>query len=653
MQEFNTTPKIALVGTPNVGKSVIFNALTGAYVTVSNYPGTTVEVSRGKARLGKDQVEVIDTPGMYSFLPITAEENVTRQLLLREKPDLVVHVVDGKNLERMLPLTIQLREAGFNMILTINMMDEARHFGLEIDREALNQQLGIPVVLTTASLGEGLGELRTTLRDFISSEATAEALVQYDSSIETAISNIGSLLEHEYIMAKRSISLLLLQEDQDIHELIKDKEPRNHQKILGITREIKASFNEPLSYAISIQRQKRIKEIIASSVKQGESRPLSFTEHLSKWMMQPLTGIPILLFVVYVGLFKFVGEFGAGTIVDFIEGELFEERLNPWIDSMVLTYIPWPSLQQLLALDYGIFTMGIRYAVAIVLPIVGAFFLFFSLIEDSGYLPRLAMLVDRLFKKIGLSGRAVIPMTLGFGCGTMATMVTRTLETRRERIISTFLLALAVPCSAQLGLILALLAGTPLGLAIWAGTVALVFLLIGYLTAKLIPGEQPSFYMELPPLRMPKLSNVLYKTLARMQWYFVEIVPLFILASVLIWFGHLTGGFDKMISLLIPVVNWLNLPDSTAEVFLFGFFRRDYGAAGLYDLAQSGALTGLQLTVTAVTLTLFVPCIAHFIVAIKERGWKTAILMVLFIFPFAFLVGKVLSTLLITLGINF
>jgi len=243
-------------------------------------------------------------------------------------------------------------------------------------------------------------------------------------------------------------------------------------------------------------------------------------------------------------------------------------------------------------------------------------------------------------------------MVLGFGCDTMATIVTRTQETRRERVITTLLLALAIPCSAQLGVILAILSGNGLALLIWGGVVGLVFLLVGYLASKVIPGERPSFYMEIPPLRLPKLSNVLTKTYSRMQWYFMEVLPFFILASVLLWVGDLTGLFDLVLRGLQPVVQSIGLPSETAVAFLFGFFRRDFGAAGLYDLYSSGILLGVPLVVAAVTLTLFIPCIAQFGVMLKERGIKTALAIALFIFPFAFLVGFILNRALISLGVS-
>jgi len=313
-------------------------------------------------------------------------------------------------------------------------------------------------------------------------------------------------------------------------------------------------------------------------------------------------------------------------------------------------YIPWQALRDLIGGEFGVFTLGVRYAVALILPIVGTFFLAFSLIEDSGYLPRLAMLIDRVFKRVGLNGRAVIPMVLGFGCDTMATIVTRTLETRRERVLSTLLLSLAIPCSAQLGVMLGLLAGRLDLLVIWMAVVLGVFLLVGLLAAKLMPGERPTFYMELPPLRWPTLKNVLVKTYTRMEWYFREVFPIFILASVLIWFGQLTGLFELLVGALVPLTRWLGLPDQSAVAFLFGFFRRDYGAAGLYDIRAT--LSGLQILIATVTMTLFVPCVAQFAVMLKERGWKTAVGILVFIFPFAFLVGGGLYRLLAVLGVQ-
>ena len=356
--------------------------------------------------------------------------------------------------------------------------------------------------------------------------------------------------------------------------------------------------------------------------------------------------------ILYYGIYKFVGEFGAGTVVDFIETDIFENNINPWVTQIFTSIIPWHLVRELFVGEYGLITLGVRYAVALILPIVTTFFIAFAIIEDTGYLPRLALLIDRLFKKIGLTGRAVIPMVLGLGCDTMATMVTRTLPTKRERIIATILLALAVPCSAQLGVILSLLEGNPKGLWVWAGVVTLVFLLIGFLSSLVLPGDAPSFYMEIPPLRIPKLSNVFIKTYTRVKWYFTEIFPMFILASVFIWIGQLSGLFNMLTKVLQYPIHWIGLPDKAAVAFLFGFFRRDYGAAGLYDIKKLGLFNGNQLVVACVTLTLFLPCIAQFLMNVKERVWRTGLGISVFILFFSFLVGFLVNLMFGILGVN-
>ena len=481
--------------------------------------------------------------------------------------------------------------------------------------------------------------------------AAKAAPIRYDDSLESALAGIESLLKGHYGISKRAIGLLLLQGDQQIERQVREQEGSGSKSIQGIVSQARSGYSQPLSYIIALRRQQEVRRILSTTVTLKEKPSQGLAEKLSRAMMNPLTGIPILLIVLYFGLYQFVGVFGAGTLVGFIEGTVFGEWINPWVTDLAISLIPFKILQDLFVGEYGIITLGLSYAIAIILPIVGTFFIVFSIIEDSGYLPRLAMLIDRVFKWIGLSGRAVIPMVLGFGCDTMATIVTRTQETRRERVITTLLLALAIPCSAQLGVIFAILSGNGLALLIWVGVIALVLLLIGYLAAKVIPGERASFYMEVPPLRLPKISNVLVKTYTRLQWYFVEVLPFFILASVLLWVGKLTGLFDFVMRGLEPLVKFIGLPPETAVAFLYGFFRRDFGAAGLYDLHSSGMLLGVPLVVAAVTLTLFLPCIAQFMVMLKERGIKTALAIALFTFPFAFFVGFILNLVLTTLGV--
>lgn len=641
--------KVVLVGNPNVGKSVLFNVLTGAYVTVSNYPGTSVEVSRGNCEIKGTSYEILDTPGMYSIMPITEEERVARQILLGETPHAVVHVIDARNIERMLPMTLQLIEAGLPVILVVNILDEAKRLGMQIDLEKLQDNLGVPVIGAVMKRKQGLTELQQAIAGY---DSVPHKTFTYGSDLERDVTRMAAMIKGDYRLSKRAMSLLLMQKDTDVEQLIEAGEgASDYEQLTTVAREVIFERRADLHLQISMERKKICKQMLASVVTQAVQVDEPFAEKLSRWTMNPLTGTPILLLVIYFGLYKFVGGFGAGTLVDFLEGSLFEEHVNPAVVGFVQQHVKAEWLFELLAGEYGLWTLGVRYAVALILPIVGTFFLVFSLLEDTGYFPRLAMLVDRVFKKIGLSGRAVIPMVLGFGCDTMATMVTRTLETVRERIIATILLALAIPCSAQLGVILGLLSGVPGALMTWLVFMVLVFLLVGYLASKLMPGEHPVFYMELPPMRLPQFRNVAVKTLTRMKSYFMEIFPLFLLASFILWGLKMLAVLEGLIGLLAPIVRAIGLPDQATSAFIFGFFRRDFGAAGLYDLQTSGLLNATQLTVAAVTLTLFVPCIAQFLMMKKERGYRVSISIFLFVTVLAFACGWVLNKFLLTTGL--
>ena len=649
-------PRILIVGSPNVGKSVMFNRLTGRYVTVSNYPGTTVEITKGRSKVLAGHFEVVDTPGMYSLSPITEEERVACRLLFSRHIQAVLHVVDAKNIQRMLGLTLQLIEAGLPVILVLNMADEARRLGIQIDAERLGELLHVPVVETVATSGEGLGELAVEIGE---AQPFRTRKIDYGPELEAAIGAVTEHLEDGESMSRRARALMLLEQespDDDPSDDSSQTDPLDAEALRQTVASARATLDHSAHYYATMATRREVDRVLVAAATFPEKRVLGIRERLSRLCMHPLTGIPLLLLVLYFGLYQFVGVFGAGTLVDLLETDVFGQYITPWVNTLfgIDGEAPAPSrpgFAELFAGDYGIITLGIQYAVAIVFPIVGTFFLAFSILEDSGYLPRLAMLIDRVFKRIGLNGRAVIPIVLGLGCATMATMVTRTLETRREKVISSFLLALAIPCSAQLGLILGLLSVHPGGLLIWSGVIAGVFMVAGLLAAKLMPGKGPSFYMELPPLRLPRLGNVAVKTYSRMVWYFKEVLPLFILASAFIWVGRLTGLFQLAIRGLTPVVNAIGLPDDASQAFLYGFFRRDFGAAGLFDLQKDGLLTGVQLTVAAVTLTLFLPCIAQFLILKKERGWKLALVTAGAVLAVAFGIGFVVNAVLTGLGV--
>lgn len=633
--------KVLLVGAPNVGKSTIFYNLTGRYTNVSNYPGTTVTYTEGIAKIGEHHnLVVIDTPGLYNLHTITEEEEVSKRLVIEDAADVVLHIVDAKNIERMLPFTLQLIEAKIPTILVLNMIDELKKSNMDIQISHLEHDLGIPVVETIGIKNIGIKNLKARIISVAEKRYKfAPIKISYPKDIEQHISRIIPLLHKKYNISKRSIALLLLSGDNYITKLVSNED--SFTEILNILNNI-----NPLKTRLDIENTrfiystKLIKEHLAVKTKKEEK----LTKLADMLTLSPITGLIIALLILYLGLYKYVGQFGASFLVNIIE-TFYKEHINIYINMFFQQLFHDNIFFDLFAGDYGIFTLALRYALAIVLPIVAVFFSFFAILEDSGYLVRLSIMLDKFLKKIGLSGRSAIPLVLGLGCGTMATIVTRTLETIRERYLVTFLLALTIPCSAQLGVILALLGSSFTALSIWLLTIIFVFSIAGTLLNKLLKGEQPVFFMEVPPLRFPSLKNVLLKTYERLKWYFYEVIPVFILASFFIWIGRITYIFDFLSFILSYPAQWAGLPRKVGEIFLYGFFRRDFGIAGLYDMKD--LLSVRQIIVSSVILTLFVPCVAQFLVMVKERGYKAGFTIFLTVIPSAFLVGILLNLILL------
>ncbi len=569
--------RIALVGNPNVGKSVVFGRLTGRYATVSNYPGTTVAVMRGRAMVGAEVCDLIDTPGVNALEgAISEDEAITRAILESDQADLLVQIADARNLRRALMLTWQLARFGKPMILVLNLVDEARSHGVEVNSQALARELGVPVIETVAVEGRGLDALRDLL-------GSAEVLTVPPGSTSSSWA----------------------------HDL-----------------------------AIRHRRQRR------HSVGRWQ-------EGFARAVREPLTGIPILLAVLYV-TYLFVGVFGAQTLVALLENTVFGQWINPAAVSLT-SHIPWAFARDFLVGEYGLITMGVTYAFAIVLPVVSTFFLIFGFLEDTGYIPRLAIFCDRLFRAMGLNGKAVLPMVLGLGCDTMATMTTRILGTPKERLIAILLLALGVPCSAQLATILGILGGISFAaLGTLFGIVLLQMVVVGWLAARVLPGDRSEFILELPPIRLPRLKNLLTKTLLRIRWYLGEAVPLFLIGTALLFVLdriHVLGWLARAAQ---PIVTgWLGLPARAAQVFIMGFLRRDYGAAGLFSMVHDGALTATQSVVALTVMTLFVPCVANFLMIIKERGPKVAFAILTFVTIVAVGTGAALNYLLGVLHVTF
>jgi ferrous iron transport protein B len=438
----------------------------------------------------------------------------------------------------------------------------------------------------------------------------------------------------------------------------------------GIRRSLASRYPESLRFVVSRQRLAAADRLHDQVVTKGTaSAGSALARRIGAWSTDPLAGIPILLLVLTVAYF-FVGVFGAKTAVDFLENTVFYDHVVPWTEAAIRWLVPAGAVQEFLVGPpglpfretngfiigkYGLVSMGLAYGMAIVLPIVATFFLAFSVLEDSGYLPRLAVMVNKVFKWMGLNGKAVLPMVLGLGCDTMATMTARIMETRKERVIVTLLLALGVPCSAQIAVIFAMLQGLSFAASLWFGAViVLVLFLVGWLAARVIPGRGSDFVLELPPLRIPQLGNVVVKTLARMEWYLREALPLFVLGTLLLWGmdrTHVLGLVERAASPV--VVGILQLPEQSASAFILGFLRRDYAAAGLFQIYQpymeSGTMTRvmeIQVTVALVTVTLFIPCIANFLMILKERGWRTGVAISAFVLPFAVGVGATVNLLM-------
>ncbi|KPJ60082.1 MAG: hypothetical protein AMJ46_08190 [Latescibacteria bacterium DG_63] len=641
-KESSRLPLSVLVGNPNVGKSVIFGLLTGRYVIVSNYPGTTVEVASGHATFGKEKNILIDTPGVNTLVPMSEDEKVTRDILINPGLRAVIQIADAKNLRRALVVTLQLAEMGLPVVLVLNMHDEAKSRGIYIDAKRLSELLGIEVITTVATQKRGI--------DKVSRAAASPRIptfgIRYADSVERATEEIANLLPGSPISG-RSIALMVLSGDSTILTQLEGPSASHRERISQIVTELQNSYGEPVGYLINRRRISVLDRVLSQVTETHEGTTPSWVGRLGMLTMHGIWGLPFAAGTVWV-MYVLVGRLGAGVLVDFAEGTLFGEYINPFLVRVADVAVPWEFARELLVGHYGVLSMGLTYALGIVLPIVATFFLAFGILEDSGYLPRLAIMSNRLFKGMGLSGKAILPIVLGLGCDTMATLTARVMPTLKERIIVTLLLALAVPCSAQLGVILGMLGGlSALASIIWFGVVLGVMFLAGALASKVIPGQVSDFLLEIPPLRLPQIGNVLAKTGARIEWYLREALWIFMLGTLVLFLMDKLGALGFIERAAAPVVvRFLSLPAEATEAFIVGFLRRDYGAAGLYMLARQGAMDPVQIVVSLVTITLFIPCFANLLMIVKERGLKVAMWMVLFIIPFSFLAGGVLNAVL-------
>jgi ferrous iron transport protein B len=610
INELQADKKIVLAGNPNVGKSIFFNYLTGIYVSVSNYPGTTLDISSGKM----GDAAVYDTPGVYGVGSINDEERVARDFIM--SADIIINVVDASHLERDLFLTQQLIDLDKRVIVALNMMDEVEKNNIAIDLETLEKELGVPIIPTTAAKNRGLDKLKHSIEKAVS----GNSIFKDNPELKT------ELLKVESKTGNRADSLMVLEEDDNI----RCKYP-NLKNVPDIREEI------------YIARRQRVDQITDQVLSYDENSN-QFARKIGAYMLKPVTAIPMLLGLLYI-MYQFIGVFVAQTIVNFTEGYLFAGIYEPFIRKIIGNSIGLENFfGQLMAGDYGILTMAVTYIFGLLLPLVAGFYFLLSILEDSGYLPRIAVLMDRLLQKIGLNGRAIIPMLLGFGCVTMATITTRLLGTKRERIIAIFLLGLAIPCSAQLGVIAGLIAQLDLFyILVYVLTIFVVYVLAGTFLNKVLPGESSDLLIDLPPIRMPDLKNIFNKTYQQTLAFVKEAGPIFILGAALITLMQKTGLLALISKGAEPItVSWLGLPAETATAFVMGIIRRDFGAAGLTAIALSPA----QITISLITLTLFVPCIAAMMIMVKERNFKEAVYIWFGSWITAFITGGLVNLLI-------
>lgn len=565
--------KILLIGNPNVGKSAIFSRLTGVDVMVSNYPGTTIELKKGKMKFEDHLAEVIDVPGTYSLEPTSKAEEVAVSML--KEGDLVINVVDATNLERNLSLTIQLLERNIPVIVVLNFWDETKHLGIQIDEKKLQTHLNIPVVPAVAVTGEGIKELVSRIH-----EAKAH---EERYSEEGRWGEIGKIIK-------------------DVQKII----PKKH----------------------------------------------TFLENLEDMSIKPLSGIPITLLILSVVFWTvlFIGE----NMITYLFNPLFELFL-PIVNSLSTILGRNGFIHDILVgaliegkIDYvqsmGLLTTGLYVPLAMVLPYVFAFYLVLGILEDSGYLPRLATLVDAILHRLGMHGLAIIPMLLGFGCNVPGALSTRILETRKQRFIAATLMAIAVPCMAQTAMVFALLG--PYGikaLGIYFLTLFIVWLTLGLLLNKVLKGETPETFMEIPPYRIPYFGSLVKKLWMRMRSFLSEAIPFVLLGVLIVNILYVFGIIEWISEAAAPViVGILGLPKEAVASLIVGFLRKDVAVGMLLPLGLDMG----QLIVASVVLTMYFPCIATFVVLFKELGARDLIKATTVMIISTLLVGGLLNAVL-------
>ncbi|AKB84155.1 Ferrous iron transport protein B [Methanococcoides methylutens MM1] len=627
---------IAFVGNPSVGKSAFFSRLTGIGVVVANYPGTTVELTHGSINVDSKKIDVVDLPGIYSLGASTEDEKVSKRYLLREYPDVIINVVDATRLERNLYLTLQLLELDIPMVVALNQMDAAKEMGLELDIDKLSDFLGVPVIPTVATKGLGLDEVvLSALGEELSTENRRK--VHYDNHILRAIGR----LDEDFPEISYGIKVRALERDEEFVKL--SCRPHDADLLLAtsesITEEIEKAHEMQISDTIARDLYGEAGYIVDRVTTQVE-RKATLKDKIDSLLTSEYVGIAGLVSALLITFF-----------IVFSLGGFLEEG----IVSLFETYLIFP-VEGMLADSSPIFRnvviyslLGIEAGFAIAIPYIAVFYVILSLFEDSGYLTRASFLLDNWTHKVGLHGRAIIPLVLGLGCNVPAIMSTRALNTLRERRIASILIALT-PCSARTVIILGLV-GTFVGY--WAAISIYVLELVvifgtGWVLGKGLPGEKTGLIMEMAPLRRPDRKATLQKTWLRVREFVYVAFPLLVAGSALLGLLDAVGVLDVFENAVEPVsVGLFGLPAFAATALIFGILRKEMALqilavlAGTANFAQ--VLTPIQMYSFAVITTIYVPCVATIAILKHELGWKDTALISMFTICLALLAGFLIN----------
>jgi ferrous iron transport protein B len=634
--------KIALAGNANVGKSVIFNHLTGLHQHIGNWPGKTVERVEGTLYFKGYTIDIVDLPGIYSLSTYSLEELVSRKYIAVERPDMVINVVDASVLERNLFFTLQLIELETPIVIALNQMDLAKSKGIQIDIKKLEQILGIPVMPTVAVKGVGIAKLLEKAIETVEKEPVKkQPQVIYGGEVEEKIGKLTEKIGNiRFVYPARYAAVKLLERDEEIEREIQRIDPPIAAAAKKLADEIENIHGHGCSTVIASERYEAAGCIARAAQKLVSPMKPTKVERLHNFTTHKVTGYLTLVFsllLIFSSIFTF-GGYTSGLLSDLLYG------LEPFFASVFGTGIVG-------ALIWGGVMEGLIAGVTIVLPYIIPFYIILYFLENSGYLSRIAFLMDSVMHKIGLHGKAFIPMMLGFGCNVPACLGCRIMETQRESLLAAFAVTL-VPCAATTVIILGLV-GNFLGIQ-WALALYLlnflIILILGRLAFKVAPGEPTALIMEMHDYRWPHMKTILKQTWFRVAEFIKIAFPLIIVGSLALKLADVSGVLDTIASVLSPItVVWLGLPAITGITLIFGVLRKELSLVMLAALlAPTGLvlLTPVQMIVFTLVAMLYIPCIATIAALVKDFGWKKSLFITVFEIAFAILVGGIAFRLL-------